>query len=361
MVKIGQLVGSGDSVGTWFILTIKAKASHIISSLRSSSVYHGLLRITYIQGHFFKFHFWKAWDSRKSNLTFPWIKCKIHKYTNTKCLKDPTYAIFFKSMGFKHIKYDIAVYQGGRSWQPFVHLKKSTKSFHGRRIFKFSRLGQLYQHPDGAYCRPMDAIFHIVLCVNRSMEPRHGRIIYYSRSCHLLSLLWGFFWQRQWVACSPRWVKCLESESFTLFFYSTFLGFGSSALLVASFGSAQIAAIEAGFPESMEVQTQSDNDPVSQSDTYWHLVWSHKVQAVVSGLFTSSFALGNFCGPTVSGIMYDLITFKNNAIILQALVAIVFLMNVLCALLKSNPTSYNYISSSHSVPELPDRRDSGRF
>ena len=31
-------------------------------------------------------------------------------------------------------------------------------------------------------------------------------------------------------------------------------GFGSSALLVASFGSAQIAAIEAGFPESMEVQ-----------------------------------------------------------------------------------------------------------
>ena len=131
-------------------------------------------------------YFLKAWDSRISNMTFPCIKCKIHKYTitqihkytNTKCLKDPTCAIFFKSMGFKHIKYDIAVYQG---WQPFVHLKKSTKSFHGRRIFKFSRLGQLYQHPGGAYCPPMD--------VNRSMEPRHGRIIYYSRSCHLLSLL----------------------------------------------------------------------------------------------------------------------------------------------------------------------------
>ena len=103
-----------------------------------------------------------------------------------KCIKDQTHAIFFKSMGFKHIKYDIAVYQG---WQPFVHLKKSTKSFHGRRIFKFSRLGQLYQHPDGAYCRPMEAIFHIVLCVNRSMKSRHGRIIYHSRSCHLLSLL----------------------------------------------------------------------------------------------------------------------------------------------------------------------------
>ena len=52
-------------------------------------------------------------------MTFPCIKCKIHKYTitqirkytNTKCLKDPTCAIFFKSMGFKDIKYDIPVCQ----------------------------------------------------------------------------------------------------------------------------------------------------------------------------------------------------------------------------------------------------------
>ena len=36
--------------------------------------------------------------------------------------------------------------------------------------------------------------------------------------------------------------------------FTFFSGFGSSALLVASFGSAQIAAIEAGFPESMEVK-----------------------------------------------------------------------------------------------------------
>ena len=52
-------------------------------------------------------------------MTFPCIKCKIHKYTitqirkytNTKCLKDPTCAIFLKSMGFKDIKYDIPMYQ----------------------------------------------------------------------------------------------------------------------------------------------------------------------------------------------------------------------------------------------------------
>ena len=47
------------------------------------------------------------------------MKCKIHKYTitqirkytNTKCLKDPTCATFLKSMGFEDIKYDIPVYQ----------------------------------------------------------------------------------------------------------------------------------------------------------------------------------------------------------------------------------------------------------
>ena len=50
-------------------------------------------------------------------------------------------------------------------------------------------------------------------------------------------------------------------------------------MLVASFGCAQKAAIS--FGESMEVQ------------------------AVVSGLFTASFALGNFCGPTLAGIIYD--------------------------------------------------------
>ena len=33
------------------------------------------------------------------------------KYTNTKCLKDQTCAIFFKSIGFKDIEYDIPVHQ----------------------------------------------------------------------------------------------------------------------------------------------------------------------------------------------------------------------------------------------------------
>ena len=48
-------------------------------------------------------------------------------------------------------------------------------------------------------------------------------------------------------------------------------------LAVASFGSAQVAAVRVGCRAGSEVQ------------------------AIVSGLFTSSFALGNFCGPTISG------------------------------------------------------------
>ena len=34
-----------------------------------------------------------------------------HKYTNQKCLKDPSCAIFLKSMWVKDIKYDIPVCQ----------------------------------------------------------------------------------------------------------------------------------------------------------------------------------------------------------------------------------------------------------
>ena len=55
-------------------------------------------------------YFWKAWDSSISNMTFPCIKCKIHKYTsiqlhkytNTKCTQDqtknPTCDILFEQL-----------------------------------------------------------------------------------------------------------------------------------------------------------------------------------------------------------------------------------------------------------------------
>jgi len=82
-------------------------------------------------------------------------------------------------------------------------------------------------------------------------------------------------------------------------------GFGCAAVLVASFGCAQIAAADNGMSESMEVQ------------------------AVVSGLFTSAFALGNFCGPTISGVLFDAIGFNYNLLVLQGLVVLVLILNLI--------------------------------
>eukprot|EP00092_Neocalanus_flemingeri_P107350 GFUD01137792.1.p1 GENE.GFUD01137792.1~~GFUD01137792.1.p1 ORF type:complete len:280 (+),score=82.29 GFUD01137792.1:238-1077(+) len=114
-------------------------------------------------------------------------------------------------------------------------------------------------------------------------------------------------------------------------------GFGCAAVLVASFGSAQLAAVTAGLPDSLEVQS------------------------VVSGLFTSSFALGNFCGPTVSGILYDAVGFNYNCLILQGLVIIVFIFNICTFLLTptTKTVSKPDVLSSHSyqLTDRPDRPD----
>ena len=73
---------------------------------------------------------------------------------------------------------------------------------------------------------------------------------YHWRSCLLFPFLWGLFWQCERFSRLARYWK----HPFLPWLLNSRPGFGSSALLVASFGSAQIAAIEAGFPESMEVQ-----------------------------------------------------------------------------------------------------------
>ena len=79
----------------------------------------------------------------------------------------------------------------------------------------------------------------------------------------------------------------------------------------------------------------------------------------MSGLFTASFALGNFCGPTLSGIIYDQAGFSYNCLVLQVLVAIAFVLNVICYLLPDSEPEYE------AIPDTPtagfssiDRRDS---
>ena len=84
-------------------------------------------------------------------------------------------------------------------------------------------------------------------------------------------------------------------------------------------GSAQRAAVAAGFPECIEVQ------------------------ALISGLFTSSFALGNFIGPTLSGIIYEHFGFSYNCLVLQLLIVLLLVFNTICYCLPQNTYQYQMI------------------
>ena len=99
---------------------------------------------------------------------------------------------------------------------------------------------------------------------------------------------------------------------------------------MASFGCAQRAAVAAGFPECIEVQT------------------------VISGLFTSFFALGNFTGPTLSGIIYEHLGFSYNCLVLQLIICLMVVLNTVCYCLPQNTYQYQMI------PETPRYRQKGR-
>ena len=60
--------------------------------------------------------FWKLMTPTihwRTEMTKTMTNTHIHKYTNVKSLKDPSCAIFLKSMGVKDIKYDIPMWHGG--------------------------------------------------------------------------------------------------------------------------------------------------------------------------------------------------------------------------------------------------------
>ena len=63
-------------------------------------------------------------------------------------------------------------------------------------------------------------------------------------------------------------------------------GFGLGAQLVAAFAEAQKATVAQGFPDNVA--------------TY----------ALVSSIWTSTFALGAFVGPSTAGALYDLVGFR---------------------------------------------------
>lgn len=67
-------------------------------------------------------------------------------------------------------------------------------------------------------------------------------------------------------------------------------GLGIACQLVASFSDALRTSIKHGLPDNIE--------------TY----------GLISGLWTSTFALGAFIGPSVSGALYDSIGFRESTI-----------------------------------------------
>lgn len=79
-------------------------------------------------------------------------------------------------------------------------------------------------------------------------------------------------------------------------------GLGISAVLVSSFTDALRSSIKRGLPDNIE--------------TY----------GLISGLWTSTFALGAFIGPSVSGALYDSIGFRHSCIFIIALHTLVGLI-----------------------------------
>ena len=67
----------------------------------------------------------------------------------------------------------------------------------------------------------------------------------------------------------------------------TMAGMGLGALLVAAFAEAQRAVLTRDFPNNL------------------------KTQAMVSSIWTSTFTLGSFVGPTTGRALYDLVLFTS--------------------------------------------------
>ncbi|XP_050309517.1 MFS-type transporter SLC18B1-like [Anthonomus grandis grandis] len=93
-------------------------------------------------------------------------------------------------------------------------------------------------------------------------------------------------------------------------------GLGMGAQLVASFGDALKTSIAYGFPNNLE--------------TY----------ALVSGLWTSSFALGAFIGPSIAGILYDTVGFRYASLFIVVIHLIVGIATVIFLGVAKPPPSY---------------------
>ncbi|KAJ6636068.1 MFS-type transporter SLC18B1, partial [Pseudolycoriella hygida] len=123
----------------------------------------------------------------------------------------------------------------------------------------------------------------------------------------------------------------IETKMSTIIAGLVLHGLGIACQLVASFSDALCTSIKKGLPDNIE--------------TY----------GLISGLWTSTFALGAFIGPSVSGALYDSIGFREATIFvigLHSLVAVIIVIFLIIEKRQINP--YKELSSTQSLLESRD-------
>ena len=162
----------------------------------------------------------------------------------------------------------------------------------------------------------------------------------------LFAPVWGFLCDKK---INPRFVVIFGAfviiVSFTLIGPAPFLpipttlpvcivalvlhGTGFGAELVATFTSAHRDAVSNGFPDDIQ--------------TY----------GLVSGMWTSTFALGAFIGPSAAGALFDLVGFAWATVfvtVLHVVVAVLFILNMCCTS-RRRPSNGIYTKIHHSLAQ----------
>lgn len=108
-------------------------------------------------------------------------------------------------------------------------------------------------------------------------------------------------------------------------------GFGLAAILVSSFTDALRTGVRHGLPDNI--------------DTY----------GLVSGLWTSTFALGAFFGPSISGYLYDSVGFRKAVLFIILLHFIVAAFVLITFILEKKPQPYKELDASEPLLKDHDR------
>lgn len=76
---------------------------------------------------------------------------------------------------------------------------------------------------------------------------------------------------------------------------------------------------------------------------------------LISGLWTSTFALGAFIGPSVSGFLFDAIGFRRACIFIVGLLVIVAIILFVFLMFEKSPTPYKEIDGNESLIKSTDK------